>query len=353
MVTSIVTNLPTLCPNLQHIDLKFLPKDPMIATSVSGMFLTSDLDGLRSLKVDSPLAKDVHQVIRRLPNLRELSVVIEGDTILPPLVLPNLADLTIQYDRDSAWLQIFSGATFGNLESVTFHPTSEIIGDFLEVFEKIALATSAQNTLSQFSLLTSFPWKPNYSSLLRFTQLTSLTIGFSCDGGCTSTVDDNIVMDLARAMPKLNALHLGEAPCDEIPIGVTTEGLAALSRYCPDLSALRVHFQVASLCALPVNYRVASDPGSVAPQRVCALTDLDVGEIPVPDDSVLMVALNLSLIFPRINNIEFDGENWERVADAIFLSRAIVNYSSKNHPHSTPRTLVMPLQEPRQRTSVN
>ena len=149
-------------------------------------------------------------------------------------------------------------------------------------------------------------------------------------------MDDNVVMGLAQTMPKLNTLRLGEAPCDEILIGVTTEGPAALSSYCPDLSALRVHFQVASLCASPVNFRMASDPRSVAPQKVCALTDLEVGYIPVPEDSVFMVALNLSLLFLRIKDIGYEDESWERVADVISLSRAIIDHSSEDHPLSTP-----------------
>ena len=101
MVASIVTTLPTLCPNLQSIDLQSLPKDPMITRTVSGMLLNSDLDAFRSLKVDSLLAEEVRETIHKLPNLRELSVVIEGDPFLPPLVLPNLTGITIKYDRDS------------------------------------------------------------------------------------------------------------------------------------------------------------------------------------------------------------------------------------------------------------
>lgn len=353
IIVSMISTFPTLCPNLQSIELQFLPRDPMITAALSGMLLTGNLDALRILKVDSPLAEEAHEAIHALTDLHELSVVIEKDPFLLPLVLPNLTRLTIEYDHGSAWLQMFRGATLGRLESVTFHPRSEEIGPFLEAFEKVALATSAHSTLSQFCLKTPYPWDPNYSSLLPFTQLTHLIIEFSCDEGCSSTMDDDIITNLARTMPKLDTLQLGEPPCQEIRTGVTTKGFTALAHYCSDLSALRIHFQVASLCAPPVNYRMVFDAGSTAPRRGCALRSLDVGEVPVPEDSVLMVALNLSLIFPNINSIEYDGENWERVADAVYLSNAIIRCTSKEHHLSTPRTLVIPPQEPHPRAVVN
>ena len=72
------------------------------------------------------------------------------------------------------------------------YPGSEQIGDFLEAFERAVLAASIQNILSEFYLFAWCSRSPNYSSLLRFTQLTDLVINFSCDGGCLSRVDDEI-----------------------------------------------------------------------------------------------------------------------------------------------------------------
>ena len=62
-------------------------------------------------------------------------------------------------------------------------------------------------------------------------------------------MDDNIITDLARAMPKLEILRLGDSPCDGIPIGVIAKGFVALADHCLDLSTLCIHFQVASLSA--------------------------------------------------------------------------------------------------------
>jgi hypothetical protein len=68
------------------------------------------------------------------------------------------------------------------------------------------------------------------------------------------------------------------------------------------------------------------------------LKDLDVGEISMPEESVLMVTLTLVRIFPNISGIEDGNENWGKVSDAICLSGQIVDRSSKEHSLSTPRS---------------
>ena len=231
MIASMITTFPTLCPNLKDISLYSMPRDPMITAGVSKMLLASNAsnarDTLRCLRVDSPLSGEACKAISKHTNLRELSAVIEGDTSLPTVVPPNPIDLTIGYDHDYGWLQGLRGATLGKLVSVTFRSESERIGGFLEAFESVALTTSISATLSTFRLYTSSPWRPNYRSLLPFTQLKELAIDFSCEGGCSSTIDDGIITDIAQAMPKLEVLHLGE-PC-QTPTGVTAKGLAALA----------------------------------------------------------------------------------------------------------------------------
>ena len=166
-VASIITTFPTtLCPNLQEIALEPLSRDPMITAAVSKMLLSCNRNALRSICADSPLTEEAREVIFKLPDLRELSVVIETEASLPSMVLPNLTRLDIEYDGDGDgdWLAMFRGATFGKLEHVSFSSTSEQIGDFPEEFKRVALAASIQNTLSSFHLYTSHSWNPKYSS---------------------------------------------------------------------------------------------------------------------------------------------------------------------------------------------
>ena len=335
MVAPMVAALPTLCPNLQEILLGSLPREPMITPAASEMLIANSRNALRTVFVNSPLTEEAYEVIFKHPDLRELSVTIERDTSFPSVVFSNLTRLIINYDNDNDWLRMFHGATFGKLEVVTFFSESEQIGDFLGAFERVALAASFQNTLTRFHFRTSCSWDPDYSSLLRFTRLADLEIGFSCDDGCSSTVDDDIITNLAQAMPKLESLRLGDPPCREIPIGVTVKGLVALASHCPDLGYLRIHFHVASLSTPPV---IHGTPPHTVPRRDCGFGNLDVGEIPMPEESVWMVALTLARIFPELECIDCIDENWQKVEDAICLSRQIVDVSGRECHLSTPRS---------------
>ena len=329
VVASMVATLPTLCPNLRKICLPSLPRGPVITTAVSEMLLAINRNTLQAVYVNCPLTEEAREVIFKLPNLRELSVVIEKGTSSPSAVLPNLTSLFVEYDHGNDWLQMFRGTRLEKLDTVFFHSKSEQTGDFLEAFKTVALAAFAQNTLSELGFYTSRSWNPNYSALLPFTQLTCLVVHCPCNGGCSSSVDDDTILNLARTMPKLRFLRLGGTPCREIPIGVTVKGLVALAHHCPDLSTLRVHFQVASLSALPA---MTSNAGSYALRMNCSLATLDVGEIRVQEESVVTVALTLVFILPHIKEIDHVDETWEKVVDTIHrsrLSRRIVDCSSK------------------------
>ena len=336
MVTSVITTLPTLCCDLQEIALYDLPTSPMITAAVSGSLLITNRNTLRGFHTDSTLTEEASEALYKLPNLRSLSVVIEKGTSLPSASLPNLTELTIACDDEDDWPRLFHGATFGKLERVSFCLQSEQIGNLLGAFGRAALSSSVQNTLSGFRLFALRSWDPNYSSLLPFTQLVDLVIRFSCDGGCSSRVDDDIVISLSRAMPKLQTFDLGGTPCRQITGGVTTKGLLALAHHCPNLGTLCVHLQVASLSDPPGIPGTAPNPGPTASWKDCALTELEVGETPVPEGSAIIIALTLLRIFPRLDWITFINEEWEEVENAINRSREIVNRSSKQRPLTTP-----------------
>jgi len=332
MVVSMIASFPTLCPNLQGINFSSLPNDPMIAAAVSGMVLATNRNTLRSFNAGCLLTQTAHKVLCELPNLHGLSIVIRDNTSLPLLVLPSLVDLTVTYDDGSDWLQGFRGATLGKLASITIHSKSSSVGNFLEAFESVMVTTSTPETLSTFSFDTSSPWQPNYRSLLSFTQLEELTIGFSCEHGSSSMIDDDTIIHMARAMPKLEILQLGGPPC-RTPTGITAKGLAALSYYCPNLFTLRIHFQVDSL--IPSSMSIITSDDQQADSN-CALTDLEVGEMPMVEGSALMVALTLLRIFSHLENIEYSDEGWEEVADAIRLSKRVADASSKKFSLTPP-----------------
>ena len=334
-VASMLTTFPKLCPNLRSISLISLPRDSIITSAVSGMVLATNRNILQEFLVDSSLTEEAGGVVYKLPNLCNLSVVIERGTSLPPVSLPDLTGLEITCDNEGDWPQLFHGATLGKLKSVMFLPRSKQIGNFLETFEKAALSSSVQNTLSEFRLLSPSSWNPNYSSLLPFTQLVDLIIGFPCNNGCSSRVDDDVVISLSWTMPRLQVLQLGDEPCREFIIGVTAKGLMALALHCPNLQLLRIHFQVASLIAPPASPGITPDAEPVGLCTDCALKVLEVGIIPAPEESALMVTLALLRIFPRIETIDSYDEGWGKVEDAIRLSKRVIDCSSKQLSHHT------------------
>lgn len=290
------------------------------------MLLSCNRTILEHFDIDSTLTEPARKALSRLPNLRVLRLAVEGPTLLPPMVLPNLVGVYIIYSNGHEWLRSFYGATFNKLMFVSFYATSPYIGDVLEAFEGVGLATSITATLSTFKFHSLHPWTPTYSSLLAFTQLTTLTISNPCRIHCSSTVDDNIIVDLARAMPKLRILQLGLEPCRKLT-GVTVKGLIELACHCIDLSTLRVHIQVDSLLRAADGGGVASSSNGerVASPEGCALTTLEVGNTPIPEGSALTVALALLHIFPRITIINHTNAQWGGVAGTIMLSRRLSN----------------------------
>ena len=324
VVASLIANLPKFCPNLQDINLPILPRDPMITAAASKMFFSTNPNVLRMFYVRSPLTEEAREAISKSQNLRSLLVFIEKGTSIPSASLPNLKYLQIRCEDGSDVLQLFRGATFGKLESVAFGIESKPIGDFFEAFKVAALTSSMQNTLSVIYLSAEWSWNPNYSSLLPFTRLVNLKILFPCDDDCPGA-DDDILVDLSRAMPKLQILSLGDLPCHRPISGATVKGLAALAHNCPNLSSLRVHFQAASLSDPPTGLETTRDAGHSAMRTGCALTKLEVGRIPVPEGSASTIALALLSIFPRIESIGFMDRAWGEVEDIIYHSKQSVD----------------------------
>ena len=342
LIAPVVAALPILCPNLQRIGLHLMPRGPLITDAVLEMLLTINQTILQNFNADLPLTEGAGEVICKLPNLRELQMDIGGSNSLPTLVLPNLTKIEINYDHDHGWLQAFRGATLEKLTSITFYCRSRPTGDFLEAFESVTLTTPVPATLSEFTFFTSHLWRPNCRSLLPFTQLKKLSIELCCRSpqhGCPSAIDDDIITDLARAMPKLEVLILRENSCIT-STGVTTRGLAALACYCPNLSLLLIHFQAASLDPSEIPW---ATPGSqsIIPREDCALTNLHVSGIPLPEGSISAVAQTLLLIFPHLNEIlHCFQQNWQKVEKAIGDFKSLADRSGEKYTFATPRSKV-------------
>ena len=83
-------------------------------------------------------------------------------------------------------------------------------------------------------------------------------------------------------------------------------------------SELRIHFQATTLVEAADN--VTTPPPSdepVTPRECCALTELEVGETPLPAGSGSTVARMPLQIFPCIFTVKFTSREWEDVAGII------------------------------------
>ena len=327
IVASVIIRLPILCPDLESITLNDIPEDLAITEAISEMLLACNRDILRCFYVDSPLTEQARNVLLQLPKLSSLWVVLQGRALLPPVVLPNLCTIDVEFGDHLDWLQGFRGMTLGKLENTYFSSHSRQIGDFLGEFKNVALTTSTPTTLQEFHFRTSVSWNPSYHSLLPFTQLKDLLIEFSCGDGCSSRVDDDIIIDLARAMPKLQLLRLGGTPC-RTGGGITAKGLIALAYGCRHLSKLRIHFETASLVEATTGAGVpaSSDGKTMDRWQDCALTDLEVGWIPIHQEDVLKITMTLLQIFPHLVNVKYTERKWKEVAGIVELVRRIGNF---------------------------
>ena len=156
MVALVITRIPALCPNIQTLIFDPLPRDSAMTEAVSEMLLACNPETLQGFFVACPLTEEAHRVLYTLPNLRHLWAVIRGPTPPPPVVLPNLDFIYVEYDSGRDWLQYFRGATLRGLRAAIFHPApgSAQIGGFLEEFQSVALTASIQNSLSMFCFYT-------------------------------------------------------------------------------------------------------------------------------------------------------------------------------------------------------
>jgi hypothetical protein len=130
-IAFLITRLSTLCPDLNYVTLTSPARDSVIIDAVSELLLTCNRDSLKFFRVDSPLTEEAREVIYQLPKLSQLWAVIQGPTPLPPVALPDLTLVDIEYGDSLEWLEGFREATLGKLEVACFRSESKQIGTFL------------------------------------------------------------------------------------------------------------------------------------------------------------------------------------------------------------------------------
>ena len=274
---------------------------------------------LRSVSWRREIPTTIFDRLLRLSNLRYLDVEPPRAPISPPeVVFPSLEQLVIRTGEVSSWLNIFEKIPNPALQDLIIHFMEDSPPDYLQVLGYSLKAANKEQSLTRFQCswedaitITEVELHP----LLSFERLTTLVLR-SCSQECTVQLDDPFVCRLAKALPRLETLRLGDAPPNAVT-NVTVESLVALSTNCVDLDFLRIHFDAT---AIPSR---STYENSQMRKSSCKLRTLSVGSQPPPsgDDDILQFAFAIAHIFPHVEDIWGCEEGWRKVNQHLELFR--------------------------------
>jgi hypothetical protein len=243
----------------------------------------------------------------------------------PPLevVFPSLKHLAICYREAGSWLHVLRNILTPTLQELhvgflgsppTYLQTlgSSLLDARIDRTLTI-LECSSENVIP----LTESGIRP----LLSFGRLTTLKLTNSCTKErCGVQLNDSIISELARGLPQLTSLVLGDIPCRSPTPGVTVASLVALSTNCVDLDFLRLHFNTNDIVSRGTTY--------ANPQMhkfACKLRTLSVGSQPLPSEpnDILLATFTILYIFPHVETIAHKGGGWKQVERGVQLFRDV------------------------------
>ena len=131
--------------------------------------------------------------------------------------------------------------------------------------------------------------------------------------------------------PGWNFFALVIHPTNPLPVSQPRDSVPS-----PIIFRVSLVFQAAVLNPSEIP-QAASGGEPAVPREGCALTCLRARDMHVREESTLMVAQTLLCIFPRLDNIVYADRRWKEVVDAISVSKAPADRSSKKHPFDTLR----------------
>lgn len=297
---------------------------------------------LRKYNIDSPLSASALRHVIQLPSLEEFWLVVDSFQLpdpLPVIVFPSLRLLDVEYKGNHTWLELLPAIENPVLTSIFVECSGTGVERFMDAFKLTVAGCRLQERLQEFRIRSQDEFKISpaiLASTLSFKNLTSLKVLSECPSSVCQTFDltDNDIDLLTNAMPRLEALAIGEEPCG-VPSQITFKSLYIISCRCAQLSNLQIHFNpVLFVTRLDTD----SESGGVAlglsdltapPSDLCSVTSLDVGNIPLPSESntSYILALGLLGVFPRLEKIEYEDGEWEDVCDLIDVCRRMGRFA--------------------------
>ena len=338
----ILTTLSKLSSDIREIQVERLYHGPSTEEASTQLLMQCNPYRLRKYNVDSPLSASALTHIVQLPSLEEFWLVVNSPQLqdpLPIVVFPNLRLLDVEYGGDPTWLKLLPAIDNPVLASIFVQCSGSDVAQFMEAFQLTMDGCAVRESLQEFRVRSQDEFKITprmISCTLSFKNLTSLKVLSECSGTVCQTFDlTDVDIDLlTKAMPHLEALAIGEEPCG-VPSQITFNSLYTISSRCLRLTVLQIHFNPA-LFVTTVDRD--SEPGNVALglpdlnsplSDLCSITTIDVGGIPLPQESntSYIMALGLLGVFPRLQKLEYGDEDWELVADLMGVCRRMGRFA--------------------------
>ena len=306
--------------SLQALHLEDFPLDVTSVRTLSNCLLR--LSGpLQDLITYHKISDDAAIHISRLSNLRVLGISFRDSNFTLPGardVFPSLKSLYAQVDDNLGWLGLLKDMRAG-LKYLSISWAEGLIPppDLTHQLVSALQTSGAQETLRVLRINASRPWDISGTTmvpLLSLHNLTNLEIHTPCHThACTFDLADSDVAQLASSLRKLRTLILGGPRCLHPPPGFTMDGLFFLSKCCPSLLDLGVHFNAPQ--SRIFSYPFDTDEGRVPIQHLfsresnCNLRRLYVHELPFPTapNSVGIMTYFLIHLFPHLDTIAQTG----------------------------------------------
>jgi hypothetical protein len=322
--------------------------DPSIEEAFSQLLMQRN-QHLRTCKVDSPISAAALRHTIQLPSLEEFCLYIRSFQLpdpLPTVVFPSLRKLDVVCNGDPAWLKLLSAVENPVLTSIKIRCPGSAVERFMETFQLVVTGCGMHKCFREVWIDSPDEVKVTSQMIacnLSFKNLTSLTLfsELDCPGLCKTIdlTDDDIDL-LTNAMPCLEDLIVGSStPCG-VPSQITFKSLYTISHRCTRLTDLVIHFNPA-LFVTKVGTGKSWDVAlglsghKTLPSELCSLRTLLVGHIPLPTqfNASCIVALGLVGVFPRLETIKYENDDWEKVVDLLGVCRRMSPF-----PFGTQRT---------------
>ena len=341
MLPPILTTISTLSPDIREIQIERLYHGPSTEEASSQLLMQCNSYRLRKFNIDSSTSAPALRHILQLPSLEEFWLVVDSLQLPDPLpitVFPNLRLLDVEYSGEPTWLQLLLAIENPVLTSIFVQCSGSDVALFAEAFHLVMTECGMHELLQEFRVRSQDEFKITprlIACTLPFKSLTSLKVLSECSPTVCQTFDltDNDIDSLVKAMPRLESLAIGEGPC-EAPSQITLKSLYTISRQCPRLTTLQIHFNPTFF----VTGVVGDSESHVAlgltdlktpPSDLCSVTTLDVGDILLPPESNVsyIMALGLLGVFPRLEKLEYEDSDWADVDELIGVCRRMGRFA--------------------------